>query len=157
MHGAFGDHAGESSARGKMTIKSWWARLPRGVFAAAFGMCLIHGASGCISSEYAGIPLGPRAAAPELRQLAQRARTGDKQAQLALGIRFEEGNGVAQDRDRAIALYRQASSNSGGTIWVYSPAVGNGTRGRIIPIDRGPAQVGLPEAKARLLLLRTGQ
>jgi len=85
-----------------------------------------------------------------LSTLASKAQGGDKQAQLELGIRFEEGNGVARDMDNARKLYAKAAADSGGTIWIYSPPVGNGTSGRVIPVDTGPKRTGLAEAKRRL-------
>lgn len=85
-----------------------------------------------------------------LTALASEAQRGSKQAQLELGIRFEEGKGVERDLDKARKLYAQAASDSGGTIWVYSPAVGNGTKGRTIPVNTGPKRSGLAEAKRRL-------
>lgn len=57
---------------------------------------------------------------------------------------------MPQDIGKARTLYRLASTDSGGTMWVYSPPVGNGTSGRVIPMDRGPVQPGLREARARL-------
>src|ERR1044072_8936789 len=87
-------------------------------------------ATACTTHSYIGISLVPGQASPELQDLAARAQGGDKQALLDLGIRFEEGKGVPVDRGRAVRLYRQAASASGGTIWVYSPPVGDGARGR---------------------------
>ena len=88
----------------------------------------------------------------ELGRLAQRANTGDKHAQLELGIRFEEGRGVERDLKKARKLYGKAASDSGGTIWVYSPPVGN-SPGRVIPLNTGPKFNGLTEAKKRLIAL----
>lgn len=107
------------------------------------------GASACASFSYMGISLMPGTAAPEVQMLAQRAMAGDKQAQLDLGIRFEEGNGVPHDTKRAMNLYRAAASDSGRRMWVYAPSPGNGAPARVIPIDRGPRQKGLEEAKRR--------
>lgn len=95
----------------------------------------------------------PGEALPAVQALAQRAQAGDKQAQLDLGIRFEEGDGVPQDWGRAVKLYRQAASDSGGTMWVYMPSPGNGAKGLVQPVDRGPQQAGLDEAKFRLSAL----
>ena len=92
--------------------------------------------------------------AMDLSSLAGLASTGSKHAQLELGIRFEEGIGMIPDLKKAHKLYGLAASNSGGTIWVYSPPVGNGTTGRVIPINTGPVRPGLPEAKRRLEELR---
>ncbi len=82
----------------------------------------------------------------ELGSLAQRASTGDKHAQLELGIRFEEGRGVERDLKKARKLYGKAASDSGGTIWVYSPPVGN-SPGRVIPLNTDPKFNGLTEIK----------
>jgi hypothetical protein len=106
--------------------------------------------SACAAHSYMGIPLVPGRASPELQSLAHRAQSGDKQAQLDLGVRFEEGNGVPVDRKRAIILYRQAASDSGGTIWVYSPPVGNEAHGRVIQVGGGSRKPGLTQAKLRL-------
>ncbi|MBB3033505.1 hypothetical protein [Alteriqipengyuania lutimaris] len=92
----------------------------------------------------ASLPLG---------QVARLASTGNKQAQLELGVRFEEGRGVSCDPDKARALYRRAAANSGGTIWVYQPPVGNGTSGRTVPLDTGPRETGLSLAAQRLAAL----
>ena len=109
--------------------------------------------SGCATQRYMGVSLKPGGADPEVQALAARASTGDKQAQLDLGIRFEEGSGVARDLDTAKKLYRQAASDSGGTIWVYTPPVGNGTSGRVVPMDIQPRNTGLRNARSRLVAL----
>jgi hypothetical protein len=105
-------------------------------------------------TSYMGVELAPVAAASsaqaEIQSLARRAQAGDKQAQLELGIRFEEGRGVPIDLKKARKLYAKAGADSGGTIWVYSPPVGNGSSGRVIPVKAGPKQSGLAEARERL-------
>ena len=110
--------------------------------------------AGCAApSRYMGIDIASTSADVEradLQSLASRAQSGDKQAQLELGIRFEEGRGVTRDLKKARKLYAKAATSSGGTIWVYSPPVGNGTSGRVIPVNAGPRQHGLAEAKRRL-------
>lgn len=110
-----------------------------------------------LSGRYAGIDLNAVPANSEaaaIQALARRAQAGDKYTQLELGIRYENGDGVARDLERAKKLYRSAASDSGGRIWVYSPPVGNGTSGRVIPVDAGPKQYGLAEAKKRLELIQ---
>lgn len=94
--------------------------------------------AGCTSSKsYMGIDLAAKpVSAPQLsiQTLAILSRAGDKQAQLELGIRFEAAcarspsaieellqTNLPCDLKRAEKLYRQATTNSGGTIWVYSP------------------------------------
>jgi hypothetical protein len=105
-------------------------------------------------TSYISIGFAPGAAAPELQTLAQRARAGDKQAQLDLGIAYEEGRGVAVDLDRAERFYRMAASASGGTVWVYVPPVRRGASGRVIAAGKRPERHGLVEASHRLALLK---
>lgn len=105
-------------------------------------------------SDELGLGRGPSGiASMSLTSLARMASAGSKNAQLELGIRFEEGIGVSRDFDKARKLYGKAATTTGGTLWVYSPPVGNGTSGRVIPIDRGPRQPGLQEATQRLQAL----
>lgn len=86
-----------------------------------------------------------------------RAGRGDKFAQLELGKAYEAGTGVPQDLERAADLYRAAAAPVSGTTYVYSPPVGK-SRGQVIPIQTGPDQAGLAEAKYRLgLLYRSGR
>ncbi len=114
-------------------------------------------ASCAASSQYMGISLRPGAAEPSLQSTAQRARAGDKYAQLELGIRFEDGNGVPREAARALELYRAAATDSGGTIWVYSPPVRKGDTGRVLPVKMGQPQAGLAEARRRLEALEMRQ
>jgi hypothetical protein len=101
-------------------------------------------------TSYMGISFVSGAAASDLQDLARRAKAGDKQAQLDLGIAYEEGRGLSKDFERARRLYRMAATNSGGTIYVYVPPVNKGGRGTVIPVDKGPVLVGLKAAKERL-------
>jgi hypothetical protein len=101
-------------------------------------------------TSYVGISFAPGAAAGDLQELARQALAGDKQAQLDLGIAYEEGRGIAVDLKRAEELYRLAAVDGGGVIWIYSPPVGNGTSGRVVPIDRGKVRGGLMAARSRL-------
>jgi hypothetical protein len=103
-------------------------------------------------SSYMGIDLQPGAAPSELRTLAMRARAGDKQAQLELGSAFEAGQLTPINLRAARRLYSQAASDTGGTIWVYQPPVGNSS-GRVLAISRAPNSKGLTEARRRLEML----
>lgn len=107
-------------------------------------------------TQYMGIDLRPGAAPFEARTLASRARAGDKQAQLELGIAFEEGRGVARDCRRARKLYRLAATASGGTIFTYQPPVRKGGRGMVVPVNMGPRRAGLEQARRRLNKLQPG-
>lgn len=132
--------------------------LSRGIFGArSVALCAaaaLTTLTACSTpSTYAGIDLTAGGADLQLQALASRARAGNKHAQLELGIRYEEGEGVPVDLERARALYRGAASDTGGTIWVYSPPVGNAP-GRVIPLDGGPKEFGLREAQWRLKRLK---
>jgi len=115
-----------------------------------FCLAVLLAAPACTSTRYMGLSMVPGEAAPEIQALAQRAQAGDKQAQLNLGIRFEEGNGVPRDTRRAMKLYRRAAQTSGGRIWVYAPSPGNGAKGRVVPMYLGPKRKGLVEAMRRV-------
>lgn len=117
-------------------------------------LCMAPITSGCANSSYAGIPLNIGAASSELQSIARRAQAGDKQAQLELGIRYEEGRGVAIDQGKARAYYAMAAADSGGVLHVYTPPVGRNGSGRVVTVDRGPRQAGLAEAKVRLAKLK---
>jgi len=111
--------------------------------------------AGCgAPSSFQGISLAAGTASTEVQALARRAVAGDKWAQLQLGIRFEEGNGVAVNWDRAARLYRMAAATTGGTIMVYVPPVTPGRSGRVMPLSSGPRMTGLPQARERLEALR---
>lgn len=120
----------------------------------AVGVGLLIGASACTSNSYMGISLLPDRADLSVQKLAARAAVGDKDAQLKLGIRFEEGNGVVQNRSTAIKLYEHSARAEGETVWVYTPSVGNGTIGRVIQITENGSQPGNPTARERLIKLR---
>lgn len=85
-----------------------------------------------------------------LQRLHSRAQSGDKSAQFELGEYFADGTLLAKDCKTARRLWRLAAMETGGTLWVYSPPVGNGTNGRTIPINRGPKVSGLVSAKEAL-------
>jgi TPR repeat protein len=105
-------------------------------------------------SSYMGVSFAPGAAASDLQDLARRAQAGDKQAQLDLGIAFEEGRGMHSDKKRAYQLYRMAAMTSGGMIYVYQPAVKKGGRGGVVSVNFGPIISGLEAAKVRLVGLK---
>jgi hypothetical protein len=130
-------------------VRAWYSQLATFIFPALLSSC-------AAPSSYMGIGFAPGAASPELQALAQRARAGDKQAQLDLGIAFEEGRGVGVDLLRARKLYAQAAATTGGTTYIYAPASKKGGRGSVTPINLGPRAEGLQEAKERLHVMTTG-
>lgn len=103
--------------------------------------------------RYAGISLTADNPDEPLRALARRAAAGDKHAQLALGIRFETGDGVPVDLRRAERLYRSAVATSGDEREVYYPSVFMKTPGKLLRRHDSP-RFGLPEAQTRLDALR---
>lgn len=90
---------------------------------------------------------------PAAQAWLDRAEAGNKQAQFELGVRYARGEGVLQDCPTARKLLRQASKQTGGKIWVYSPPVTEGGTGRVIAIDQGPVQPGLQTAQQELRAL----
>jgi hypothetical protein len=136
-------------------IQMWSAglqfRIGGGVSAVLLVLSTPLALSACAAaSSYAGIPLAPGAADEDLQQLARRARAGDKQAQLELGVRYEEGRGVPPDLKRARALYQSAASGSGGRQLVVVPGSSSGSRPTVVPISTGPRSPGISEAITRL-------
>ncbi|TFI56527.1 sel1 repeat family protein [Sphingomonas parva] len=133
-----------------------WRAAPRGLYRRLrIGiLALLSSAAltACAASSYAGIPLRPGGADAALQDLARRAQSGDKQAQLDLGIRYEEGRGVPVDLKRARRLYAAAATTSGGTQLSHFPATPK-TPAAAVPIDTGPRQDGLSAARARLAAL----
>jgi hypothetical protein len=111
-------------------------------------LLLLSFAVGACSGRYMG--LDTSSLDRETALLAQRAQLGDKRAQFELGQRFAEGRGVPRDCEKAMELTRRAATATGGTLWVYSPPVTKGGRGQVIPVDQGPVQPGLADAKASL-------
>jgi sporulation protein YlmC with PRC-barrel domain len=110
--------------------------------------------SGCASHSYMGVSLKPGGADPAVQALAARASIGDKQAQLDLGIRFEEGAGVARDLDTAKKLYHQAASDSGGSRLLLVPSSSGLTTS---VVGMGPKIAGNAAAQARLQQLTSAQ
>jgi hypothetical protein len=129
-------------------------RLPLRTASGALALAALAACATGGGERYQGIPLAGSAADPELSVLARRASDGDKHAQLALGIRFETGDGVPVDLRRAERLYALAADTSGETRDMYIPPVRPGSTGRVIPHWQRPPRAGLPAAQARLDALR---
>lgn len=123
--------------------------------AAFASVCALGTLAACASRDsYQGISLSADNPDEPLRALARQAATGDKRAQFALGIRFENGNGVPVDLDRAERLYRMAATTSGDERAVYVSSMRPKTEGKVLPNWFQPPQYGIPEAQARLDALR---
>jgi hypothetical protein len=125
-----------------------WASLVVALLASlALGACAAH-------TSYMGISFAPGAVASDLQDLARRAQAGDKQAQLDLGIAYEEGRGVAVDLRRAERLYRMAAADSGGIRPIYSPPTQRGALGRVIFMEINNTARGINTAKDRLASIK---
>lgn len=133
-----------------MAVRRSNGSVRRAALRVGLAVALALSSTACANHSYMGISLAPSVVTPEVQGLARRAQAGDKQAQLDLGIMFEEGNGVSVDIRRAIKLYRMAASDSGGTVWIYSPATARGTKGRVLPVGTGMRRQGLEMARKRL-------
>lgn len=119
------------------------------VAAAALGAL---GACNSTPDRYQGISLSADNGNEALRGLARLAAAGDKSAQLALGVRFETGDGVPVDLRRAERLYRLAATTTHARD-AYFPSVHMKTPGKLLRTYETPRS-GLPEAQARLEALR---
>ncbi len=120
----------------------------------ATAMACLLGACTSNPDSFQGITLGAEQADNPLRALARRAAAGDKRAQLALGVRFETGDGIPVDLDRAERLYRMAAITSGDEQTVYYPGIRPKSQGKILPRWFHMPRYGLPAAQARLDALR---
>jgi hypothetical protein len=118
------------------------------------GLCLASAAlalPGCAGpSSYAGISFDPGAADPVLQALARRAQAADKEAQLQLGIRFEEGLGVERSRRHARLLYAKAAADREQPTYSYHHRGPGQSLGFFAPAGASRREAGLEEAKRRL-------
>ena len=127
------------------------AHVRRKALYIVYVLALIVAFSVCVGSVKASpAQFDSRGLPPEVQALAERARGGDQQAQLELGIAYEEGRGVAADRKQAMKLYRMAAKDNPGTQWVYMPSPGGGAPAMVMPVRTGAPRAGLDEAKRRL-------
>ena len=106
--------------------------------------------SGCASQQYMGVSLKPGGADPAVQALAARASAGDKQAQLDLGIRFLNGQGMASDERRACDLFRLSASDTRGQLWIYTPSPGGGAPAQVLPVQTATPTAGLAAARVWL-------
>jgi hypothetical protein len=110
------------------------------------GIALCIAAACSYPTKYAGIDLTPGAADPQIQSLASRAKAGSKHAQLELGIRYEEGDGVPVDLEQARKLYEQAASDTQLQQTIYVPD-GGAVRAETTYLGK---RAGLDLAQARL-------
>ncbi len=93
------------------------------------------------------------AAAKSIDELTCGADRGDPSAQLALGVRYEMGEGVAADPARAAQLYAQAERTIALLVTLNSPPTRAGRFGATRPSGNRPPPLALAEARYRLGLL----
>ena len=110
----------------------------------------------CASQSYMGISLVSGQAASEVQELARRAQNGDKQAQLDLGVRFEDGNGVVRNLARARQLYESAARPIKNITLIYIPSVRNSDLVAVLPVGSQIRQPGLAAAAERLAKIQNG-
>jgi TPR repeat protein len=85
-----------------------------------------------------------------LAELTCGADRGDPSAQLALGVRYEKGEGVVADPVRAARLYAQAEQTISRLVTLNSPPVRSGKFGVTRMSGSRPLPVALAEARYRL-------
>lgn len=119
----------------------------RAMLAALGCLMLVPGCAD--TSRYMGISLVPGQTDAALQQLAARSRMGDGDAQLDLGIRFEEGRGVPADLAKALKLYSYAATGADGRHIVAS-----GSGQSSIPPDHARDRVETAIARYRSLSRR---
>ena len=90
------------------------------------------------------------ASAKSLAELTCGADRGDPSAQLALGVRYEKGEGVAADPARAARLYAQAEQTISRLVTLNSPPTRSGRFSATRMSGNRPLPVALAEARYRL-------
>jgi TPR repeat protein len=96
------------------------------------------------------LPDSPEALARSIPELTCAADRGDPAAQLALGVRYEEGTGVAADAVRAAALYQMAERYIERLYTLNSPPVRSGMFAPTRTSGLRPPPPALAEARFRL-------
>jgi TPR repeat protein len=88
--------------------------------------------------------------AKSLAELTCGADRGDPSAQLALGVRYEKGEGVPADPARAARLYAQAEGTITRLVMLNSPPTRSGRFGVTRMSGNRPLPLALAEARYRL-------
>jgi hypothetical protein len=106
---------------------------------------LVLSITACSGTSYMGIPLQPDS---ELSALAREAKAGEKNAQYQLGMRFENGDQIPSNQEKARKLYFLAATPTGGSQITYVPT-NNGVKPQLI--NRGPLVAGIAAAREKLV------
>lgn len=88
-------------------------------------------------------------ASESLKKVEIAAARGDRYAELELGKRYEDGDGVPKNLDKAIRLYRSAANTTPQITRYHAPIPGSGHIFTAITEAR-PPRARLPEAERRL-------
>lgn len=84
------------------------------------------------------------------------ADSGDQVSQYLLGFAHEHGIGVERNAELALRYYERAAAPRANRTYVYSPAVGHESHGRVIPMTAGPDLPGLGAAQRAVERLERG-
>ncbi len=113
--------------------------------------CVAMGLQGCagVPKSCRGLDIAALAGAADSDGpgLQCRADRGDTQAAVALGRRYELGDGVARDPRRAAQLYQAAATAIPKTTAIYAPPVRVGGRGQMLLIANPNAGAGSAAAQ----------
>ena len=132
----FGSQKGIAKCQRRSTKRLWLA------FVGFFAFSL----NACATPTFFGIPLADGQATDDLRQLAVQARNGNREAAFQLAERFEVGNGVPVDLEKAVSLYHRAARPVGGASNPVFSSDGELVQGAT---NSGFYVSGLPEANSR--------
>jgi TPR repeat protein len=136
-----------------MILRSLAFTLPIALLASAAGASSppsCDGVTPLSSRKTFEVSSSEKASAKSLDELACAADRGDPSAQLALGVRYETGEGVAADPARAARLYAQAERTIALLVTLNSPPTRSGRFGATRPSGNRPPPFALAEARYRL-------
>ena len=103
---------------------------------ALLGSALCLGGCGVLVRDtlvhsYMGIPFDASETSPEIAELARQAWAGSGRAQLQLGEKFEHGDGVEMNPDKALLLYELAARPTRG-LQVYQSGLGTSVMSSVL-------------------------
>ena len=136
-----------------MSLRSLAFMLPIAFLASAAGASSppsCDGVTALSNRKNFEVSSSDKASAKSLAELTCGADRGDPSAQLALGVRYEAGEGVAADPARAARLYAQAERTIALLVTLNSPPTRAGRFGVTRMSGNRPPPVALAEARYRL-------
>ena len=108
------------------------------------------GVGGLSDGKNFALPSSSDALGKSFAELTCGADRGDPSAQLALGVRYEKGEGVPADPARAARLYAQAEQTISRLVTLNSPPTRSGRFAATRMSGNRPLPVALAEARYRL-------